>query len=65
VADIGKDILTRVMALMIAEHGVMRARLMELEELCPDLPLRWKNSGEPIVDLNKTISDYIQSKEQA
>ena len=48
------------MAVMIAEHEVMKARLVELEEIYDEVPARWCGSGEPIVDLKKTIKKHME-----
>jgi len=48
------------MALIIAEHEKMRERLIELEEITTDLPIRWTGSGEPIVQLEKEVADFLK-----
>lgn len=56
------DAQLKAIAHMVAEHEVMRDRLMELEELCVGLPLRWRGSGEPLVDLAETIKKFIEDQ---
>lgn len=47
------------MACMVAEHEVMKARLVELEEITDTTPTRWRGSGEPIINLKEVIQKHM------
>ena len=55
--------LTVAMAQIIAEHEVMRDKLLELGQINDGIPIRWADSNEPIVDLEKTIAAFMKEKE--
>ncbi len=57
------EAMQKAMAVIIAEHEVMRNRLIELDEIFSGVPLRWCKNGEPIVNLEKTIAEWVRSKE--
>lgn len=44
----------------VAEHEAMRKRLIELE----DKPVRWRGSGEPIVNLPEEIHNFLKQKSE-
>jgi hypothetical protein len=56
--------LQNTMALLIAEHEAMRKRLIELEEVCEDKPVRWRGSGEPIVNLSEEVHNFLKQKSE-
>lgn len=56
--------LQEAMALVVAEHEAMRKRLIELEEVYEDLPVRWRGSGEPIVSLNAEVHKFFKQKNE-
>ena len=56
--------LYATMSLVMAEHQVMRKRLIELEEVYEDLPVRWRGSGEPIVNLSEEIHNFLKQKSE-
>jgi len=67
-----KDSELTAIALLVAEHEVMRNRLRELDELCveltgdrPVVPLRWKGNGELLVDLPETIKKFMENKNES
>ena len=56
--------LQEAMALVVAEHEAMRQRLIELEEVYEDLPVRWRGSGEPIVNLSEEVNKFLKQKSE-
>lgn len=56
--------LQEAMALIIAEHEVMRKRLIEIEEIYEDSPIRWRGSGEPIVQLDAEVQKFLKQKSE-
>lgn len=56
--------LQNTMALLIAEHEAMRKRLIELEEVYEDKPVRWRGSGEPIVNLSEEVHNFLKQKSE-
>lgn len=56
--------LHEAMALLIAEHEAMRKRLIELEEVYEDLPVRWRGSGDPIVNLSEEVHKFLKQKSE-
>jgi len=55
-------VLQELMALIVAEHEKMRERLIELEEIYEDTPIRWRGSGEPIVKLEEEMESFLKEK---
>jgi hypothetical protein len=51
-------------ALVVAEYEAMRQRLIELEEVYEDLPVRWRGSGEPIVNLSEEVHNFLKQKSE-
>lgn len=54
--------MLRGMATMIAEHEVMKQRLVELEEIYDEVPARWRATGEPIVNLEETMRRHFEEQ---
>lgn len=64
-SDKDAEAMLRGMAVMIAEYEVMKARLVELEEIYDEVPARWRGSGEPIVDVQEAIRKYMMERANA
>lgn len=54
--------MLEALATYVAEHQVMKKRLLELGEIKNCVPLRWSND-EPLVDLPQVISKFIEESE--
>ena len=49
------------MALIVAEHEEMKEMLISMGVICKDSkPLRWEYNNTPIVNLEKTIKDFMK-----
>lgn len=55
--------MLETMALFIAEHEVMKKRLIELGEIKNSAPLRWTADDKPLVDLPEVIEKFIEESE--
>lgn len=52
------------LALLVAQHEVMRDRLIQLGEINQhSVPLCW-NNGVPIVNLQQVIAEFMESKKE-
>lgn len=59
-----QQVLQSSMALIIAEHEKMRERLIELEEIYDDAPIRWRSNGEPIAKLDEEVKAFLKEKSE-
>lgn len=59
-----QKVLQQSMALIIAEHEKMRERLIELEEIYDDAPIRWRSNGEPIAKLEEEVKAFLKEKSE-
>jgi len=55
--------LLKAVAVIFAEHDAMKARLLELEEVYDEIPLRWRSNGEPLVpNLMEAIDKFTKGQ---
>ena len=59
-----QQVLQQSMSLIIAEHEKMRERLIELEEIYDDAPIRWRGNGEPIAKLDEEVKKFLKENSE-
>ncbi len=53
--------LLKAVAVIFAEHDAMKQRLLELEEVYDEIPIRWRSTGELLVpDLMEAIDKFTK-----
>lgn len=57
--ETSKNALAQVNALMLAEHEVMRKRLIELGEIEKDAPICWAATGILLVNLEQSVQEFL------
>ena len=57
----GDNKLMSALAMIIAEHEVMKAKLAEMGEIHDEVPAKWCSTGEPLVNLDEVIHDFNKS----